>query len=121
MQDKKCPSCGSSLLSRDEGACLVFHCSQCSWEALTTHPGTPFSDETAYEVRIAPLEDPPPRVSASLAVALGISSQTARELLRRGEPVATDIPAVEVQRLHGLLSPLGLSLQIKPRFRWALE
>ncbi len=121
MQVEKCPDCGSPLLSRDEGGCLVIHCGHCAWEALTTQSSTPFSDQTAYAVRISRIRNPSARASASLAVALGIPARSARELLRRGSPIATDIPAIEVQRLHRLLSPLGFSLEIEPRFRWALD
>ncbi len=121
MQVEKCPQCGSPLVARTEGGCLVLKCTQCALEAVTTDPQALISDETAYSVRLRPVKEITPRVSASLAVALGIRAQTARDLLRQGGPIATDVSAVEVQRLHGLLSPLGFSLDIKPHFRWALD
>jgi hypothetical protein len=88
---------------------------------VTTDPQAPISDETAYSVRLSPLKEPTPRMSASLAVALGISAQAARDLLRQGGPVATNVSAVEVHRLHRLLGPLGFAIETEPRFRWALD
>ncbi len=121
MQDERCPQCGSPIVTRTEGGSLVIQCTQCPFEALTTDPRTPMSDQTVYSVRISALKNPPPRDAASLAVALGISAATARELLQRGGPIAMDVPAVEVQRLHTLISPLGFSLEIEPHFRWTLD
>lgn len=109
------------MVTRTKAGSLVMQCTQCSFEALMVDPRTPISDRTVYSVRLCALKDLSPRRTASLAVALGITATTARGLLQRRSPIATNVPAAEVQRLHALLSPPGFSLDIEPRFRWTLD
>lgn len=116
-----CPHCGSDLTEREVGDRLVAACTRCTWEAITHEPDSPSADETVYSVGIATAPQSPAEAAASLAVALGLSAHAAGDILTNRLPIAQEVGAVEVQRLHALLAPRGFALSISPAFPWALE
>ena len=54
-------------------------------------------------------------------MALGIGVKRARELIAQDLPVAENVLALEVIRLHGVLAGAGLHVEITPAFRWPLD
>ncbi|MNT75760.1 hypothetical protein D3C72_2146840 [compost metagenome] len=58
---------------------------------------------------------------ARLSATLGTGVHAARVILDQDSPVAENVYAFEVIRLHKLLWPQGLSLQVTPEFTWELD
>lgn len=115
-----CPECGQPQVITEQGLSLIARCSSCGWMVATTNPNHPIIDRTPYTLRARPGDLATASAIARLAVALGIGVKRARELIVQDLPVAEDVLALEVIRLHGVLTGAGLQVEITPPFRWPL-
>ncbi len=116
-----CPECGQPQVVSAQGLSLIARCPACGWMVATTNPDHPFHDRTRYTVRVEPGHLGTAAAIARLSVALGTGVKQARDLIGQNLPVAEDIPAHEVIRLHPLLSQQGLHVTITPDFPWPLD
>lgn len=115
-----CPECGQPQIVTEQGLSLIARCSDCGWMVATTNPNHPIIDRTSYSLRARPGELATANAIARLAVALGIGVKRARDLIVQDLPVAEDVLALEVIRLHGVLTGAGLQVEITPPLRWPL-
>lgn len=116
-----CPECGQPQVISEQGLSLIARCSGCGWMVATTNPNHPIMDRTPYTLRARPGALATASAIAHLAVALGIGVKRARELIAQDLPVAENVLALEVIRLHGVLAGAGLQVEITPAFRWPLD
>ncbi|WP_116793348.1 hypothetical protein [Achromobacter dolens] len=116
-----CPECGQPQVISEQGLSLIARCSGCAWMVATTNPNHPIMDRTPYTLRARPGALATASAIARLAVALGIGVKRARELIAQDLPVAENVLALEVIRLHGVLAGAGLQVEITPAFRWPLD
>lgn len=116
-----CPECGQPQVVAEQGMSLIARCPACGWMVATTNPNHPFHDRTPYTLRVAPGELGTATAIARLSVALGTGVKQARDLIAQDLPVAENILAHEVIRLHKLLSQQGLHVAIAPDFPWPLD
>lgn len=116
-----CPECGLPQVITEQGLSLIARCGGCGWMVATTNPNHPIMDRTPYTLRARPGALATASAIARLAVALGIGVKRARELIAQDLPVAENVLALEVIRLHGVLAGAGLLVEITPAFRWPLD
>lgn len=116
-----CPECGHPQATRTQGMSLIAECAHCGWMVATTNPAHPFHDRTPYTVRARPQGITRAAAIARLSATLGTGVHAARVILDQDSPVAENVYAFEVIRLHKLLWPQGLSLQVTPEFTWELD
>lgn len=121
ITDTPCPECGHPQASRTQGMSLIAECGHCGWMVATTNPYHPFHDRTPYTVRARPLDITRTTAIARLSATLGIGIHAAHAILDHDSPVAENVYALDVIRLHKLLWPQGLSLQVTPAFTWELD
>lgn len=121
ITDSPCPECGHPLATRTQGMSLIAECAHCNWMVATTNPNHPFHDRTPYTVRARAQGIARGTAIARLSATLGTGVPVARAILDQGLPVAENVYAYEVIRLHKLLWPQGLSLQVTPEFTWELD
>jgi ribosomal protein L7/L12 len=77
-------------------------------------------DETPYDVWIEWAGRDRLRAIAAVGNALCIGAKAARESIDRGQPIASGVQALEVQRLHSKIEAIGLGIRVQPEFRWRL-
>lgn len=116
-----CPECGQPQVITEQGLSLIARCGSCGWMVATTNPNHPIMDCTPYTLRARPGALATASAIARLAVALGIGVKQARALIAQGLPVAENVLALEVIRLHAVLASAGLQVEITPPFRWPLD
>lgn len=116
-----CPECGQPQVVAEQGLSLIARCPACGWMVATTNPNHPFHDRTLYTLRVTPGGLTTATAIARLSVALGTGVKRARDLIAQDLPVAENILAHEVIRLHTLLSQQGLQVGITPAFPWPLD
>ncbi|MBB1624331.1 hypothetical protein [Achromobacter sp. UMC71] len=116
-----CPECGQPQVVSAQGMSLIARCPACGWMVATTNPDHPFHDRTPYTLRVAPGGLGTAIAIARLSAALGTGVKHARDLVAQHQPVAENILAHEVIRLHQMLSQQGLQVTITPDFPWPLD
>lgn len=113
-----CPRCGHPQATRTQGLSLIAECTRCGWMVATTNPDHPFHDRNPYTVRVRAPGIAPKMAIARLSATLGTGIAAARAIIEQDAPVAQDVLAHEVIRLHQLLRAQGLALEVSPAFPW---
>jgi hypothetical protein len=123
--DLRCPGCGGPLSGFDpEDTCMGVRCLACGYAIVATNTNHPrfqmARDETPYDVWVEWAGRDRLRVIAAVGNALCIGVKAARELIDQQLPIASDVQALEVQRLHSKMKSIGLGLRVQPEYRWRL-
>ena len=118
----RCPACNGSLSGfPPDDTCMGLRCPACGWAVVTTNPNHPAFDPTLYDMWVEGGEQDRRKTIAAVGNALCIGVKAARELLDAGRPLASGVKANEVQRLYALLRAAGISVRLRPEFRWRSE
>lgn len=116
-----CPECGGVCVSIVDGSSLVLRCTCCEWSVATTNHDHPAFDQTPYAVLVTAPTLERRTFVAVLAAESGLRISDARSIVDESRPIATNVSATEVYRLHRLLHPRGIVLTTEPAFPWSLN
>jgi hypothetical protein len=79
------------------------------------------ADGERYDVYVVAEVSRRKEAIARLSGLMRIGVKAARDLLDQGLPVAKDMTALEVARLASQLHSAGLSVKVKPEYRWRIQ